>query len=89
MKKGFDELEEFWLTRIVNTKTENMKPNAGRAPNRKIYEGGKYSLRDASGKIIATAKHWNDARKLWLSSQVACMVFEADRALTSFQPRFN
>jgi len=63
-----------------------MKTNSERAAHRKISEGGKYSLRDGSGNIIATAKHWNDARKLWLSASVPCKVFNGESALTALQP---
>lgn len=63
-----------------------MKANSDRATHRKISEGGKYSLRDSGGKILATAKHWNDARKLWLGASVPCKVFNGESDLTAFQP---
>jgi hypothetical protein len=63
-----------------------MKANSDRAAHRKISEGGKYSLRDSGGQILATAKHWNDARKLWLAATVPCKVFNGESALTAFQP---
>ena len=63
-----------------------MKANPERAQHRKINQGGKYTVRDAGGKILDTAKHWNDARRLWLAHVVPCKVWNGEKELTDFQP---